>query len=377
VSDRAGGSLRATSASRAGGPTLEFWRDRRVLVTGHTGFKGSWLSLWLHALGAKVTGYALEPPTTPSLYNQACVGDVVSSITGDVRDAPRLAAAVADVGPQVVLHLAAQSVVKRGYANPVETYSTNVMGTVNLFEALRAHRAPCVVVNVTSDKCYAHRTRGPAYREDDPMGGDDPYSNSKGCSELITDSYRRSFFPPERLEEHGVALASARAGNAIGGGDWTANQLVPDLIRSFVAGEKCLIRSPGGIRPWQFVLEPVRGYLLLAERLAESGAQFMSGWNFGPVDSDAKPVSWIADRLSRAWSRNAAWTTDGSAHPPEAPVLRLDASKAATSLGWRPMLPLDGALDWIVEWYSAWTAGGALGDVTRSQISRYERMLAA
>jgi CDP-glucose 4,6-dehydratase len=268
-------------------------------------------------------------------------------------------------------------VVKRGYTDPVETYSTNVMGTVHLFEAVRRLGSPCVIVNVTSDKCYAHRSTGPAYREDDPMGGDEPYSNSKGCAELVTHAYRRSFFPPEQLERHGVALASARAGNAIGGGDWTPDQLLPDLIRSFVARKPCLIRSPGGIRPWQFVLEPLRGYLILAERLAQVGAPFTSGWNFGPAESDAKPVSWIADRVSQSWFENASWTTDDRAHPPESPVLRLDACKPMTQLGWRPMLPLERALDWTVEWYSAWTAGGELGALTRSQISRYDTMLAA
>jgi CDP-glucose 4,6-dehydratase len=284
---------------------------------------------------------------------------------------------VARAQPEVVFHMAAQSVVKRGYADPVETYSSNVMGTVHLFEAVRRLGAPCVVVNVTSDKCYAHRATGPAYSEDDPMGGDDPYSNSKGCSELVTDSYRRSFFPPERLGQHGVAVASARAGNAIGGGDWTPNQLVPDLIRSFAGRKACLIRSPGGIRPWQFVLEPLRGYLILAERLAECGREFTSGWNFGPAADDAKPVSWIADRLCRSWGESASWTKDDAGHPPESPALRLDATKASKQLGWRPMLPLDGALDWITEWYSAWNAGSELGSLTRTQVQRYDSMLAA
>jgi CDP-glucose 4,6-dehydratase len=259
----------------------------------------------------------------------------------------------------------------------LETYSTNVMGTVHLLEAVRRLDAPCAVVNVTSDKCYEHRADGQPYREDDPKGGDDPYSNSKGCAELVTESYRRSFFPLDQLGRHGVALASARAGNAIGGGDWTPDQLVPDLIRAFVAGTPCLIRSPSGVRPWQFVLEPLRGYLMLAERLTQSGASFASGWNFGPAASDTKPVAWIADRLRESWGARASWTTDDRAHPPESPVLRLDATKATERLGWRPALPLDSALDWIVEWYAEWDAGGELRAVTRSQIDRYERMLAA
>jgi CDP-glucose 4,6-dehydratase len=354
-----------------------FWRGRRVFLTGHTGFKGSWLALWLQRLGAEVTGYALAPPTTPSLYQQAGVAATLRSVTADVRDAARLAAAVAECRPQVVIHLAAQSVVKRGYTDPIETYSSNVMGTVNLLEAVRHLGTPCVVVNVTSDKCYAHRDAGPGYREDEPMGGDDPYSNSKGCAELVTMAYRRSFFPPETLARHGVAVASARAGNAVGGGDWTADQLIPDLIRAFVAGRPCPIRSPGGIRPWQFVLEPLRGYLMLAERLAKHGPPFVSAWNFGPADTDAKPVSWIADRLSQAWGAGATWAVDAGAHPAEAAVLRLDTSKASAQLGWHPALRLEGALDWILQWYQGWDRGEDLGALTRAQIDRYEDLLVA
>jgi CDP-glucose 4,6-dehydratase len=351
-----------------------FWKGRRVFLTGHTGFKGSWLCLWLDALGAEVTGYALEPPTQPSLFEQAGVATTVRSIIADIRDLPRLVAAVADCRPDVVIHLAAQSVVKRGYADPVETYSSNVMGTVHLFEAVRHLGTRCSVVNVTSDKCYAHRTSGGGYREDEPMGGPDPYSNSKGCAELVTTAYRHSFFPPDG---HGAAVASARAGNAIGGGDWTPDQLIPDLVRAFSQGRPCLIRSPDAIRPWQFVLEPLRGYLMLAEALAKRGQAFASGWNFGPADTDAKPVSWIADRLVRAWGGTAAWTRDRAAHPPEAAVLKLDAGKAAGRLGWRPALSLEQALDWCAEWYRCWDRGDDVGRLTRSQIDRYERLVAS
>ena len=360
-------------ADRAGAVDRSFWRGRRVFLTGHTGFKGSWLTLWLDALGAKVTGYALEPPTSPSLYEQAGVAPV-RSITADIRDFARLAAAIAETRPEVVIHMAAQSVVKRGYADPIETYSANVMGTVNVFEAVRGLGERCTVVNVTSDKCYAHRDSGPPYREDDPMGGDDPYSNSKGCAELVTTSYRQSFFPPAELETHGVALASARAGNAIGGGDWTPDQLIPDLVRGFTAAKPCLIRSPKAIRPWQFVLEPLRGYLMLAERLTTDGQSFATGWNFGPVETDAKPVEWIADRLTKAWGDGAAWVLDKAAHPAEAAVLRLDASKAAKCLGWRPALPLDRGLDWIADWYRGWKRGEDLGRLTRGQIARYHEL---
>jgi CDP-glucose 4,6-dehydratase len=354
----------------------DYWRGRRVFLTGHTGFKGSWLSLWLESLGSDVTGYALAPPTTPSLFAEARVAASMRSITADIRDYPRLAAAVKECRPDVVIHMAAQSVVKRGYVDPIETYSSNVMGTVNLLEAVRQLGSGCVVVNVTSDKCYAPQSSGAAHREEDPMGGDDPYSSSKGCAELITASFRRSFFSQHPLDRQGVLLASARAGNAIGGGDWTPDQLIPDLVRGFMSGHPCLIRSPGGIRPWQFVLEPLRGYLKLAERLAQDGQRHALGWNFGPCGDDAKPVSWIADRLSEQWGEGASWSLDSRAHPPEMAALRLDASRAQAALGWRPVLPLSAALDWIVEWYRGWAVHADARALTLTQISHYERLLA-
>ncbi|MGA3199211.1 MAG: CDP-glucose 4,6-dehydratase [Halobacteriota archaeon] len=349
-----------------------FWKNRRVFLTGHTGFKGSWLSLWLHALGADVTGYALEPPTQPSLFEQAKVADVVRSIFADVRDFPRFKAAVAECRPEVMIHMAAQSVVRRGYEDPVETYSSNVMGTVHVFEALRQLKHPCVVVNVTSDKCYANQEWLWGYRENEPMGGRDPYSNSKGCAELVTTAYRESFFSPALIKDHGVALASARAGNAIGGGDWTSDQLIPDLLRAFLGGKPCLIRNPASIRPWQFVLEPLRGYLVLAERLAEDPSRFASGWNFGPAEADAKPVSWVADELTRLWGNRASWSLDPAAHPREAHSLKLDTSKSRACLGWHPALPLSQALEWIVGWYRAFQSGADLRSITRTQIERYE-----
>jgi len=351
-----------------------FWNGRRVFVTGHTGFKGSWLCLWLDALGADVTGYALEPPTDPSLFAQANISPLVRTITADVRDYLRLQKAIEECRPQVVLHMAAQSVVRRGYDDPVETYSSNVMGTVHLLEAVRQMQQPCAVVNVTSDKCYENREWVWGYRETEPMGGHDPYSNSKGCSELVTSAFRDSYFPPTKFDQHHVALASARAGNAIGGGDWTSNQLIPDLMRAFLAGRPCLIRNPESIRPWQFVLEPLRGYLMLAERLTKAGPAFASGWNFGPVDSDAKPVKWIADRLVQSWNGTAAWMHDGSVHPPEARFLKLDASKARDGLDWHPVLSLEIALEWIVEWYQALHAGDDMRRRTQQQIARYEAL---
>jgi len=351
-----------------------FWKARQVLLTGHTGFKGSWLSLWLERLGANVTGYALNPPTQPSLFEQAKIGGSIRSVCADIRDFPSLKAAIAECRPAVIIHMAAQSVVRRGYLDPIETYSSNVMGTVNLFEAIRQLRQSCVIVNVTSDKCYQNNEWIWGYRENEPMGGRDPYSNSKGCAELVTSAYRESFFPTESIQDHGVVVASARAGNAIGGGDWTTDQLIPDLMRAFLANERCLIRNPSAIRPWQFVLEPLHGYLMLAERLTEDGPSFASGWNFGPADTDAKPVSWIADELARLWGNRASWSRDAANHPREAHYLKLDASKARSCLGWRPVVPLDSALGWIIEWWREFQAGGDLRKMTGTQIERYEAL---
>jgi len=352
-----------------------FWKSRHVFVTGHTGFKGSWLSLWLEALGARVTGYALDPPTQPNLFEQAGVASSVRSICADIRDFPTLKTALAERRPDVVIHMAAQSVVRCGYEDPIETYSSNVMGTVHLFEALRQLKQPCVVVNVTSDKCYENREFVWGYRENDPMGGQDPYSNSKGYAELVTSAYRDSFFPPDSIDRHGVALASARAGNAIGGGDWTRDQLIPDLMRAFLAGRACQIRNPCAIRPWQFVLEPLRGYLMLAERLSQDAPKFASGWNFGPAEAEVKPVAWIADKLARSWGNKASWSRDESVHPHEAHFLKLDASKARAALNWQPVLPLSQALEWISEWYRGFQSGVDLRRSTLGQIERYEALL--
>ncbi len=350
-----------------------FWKGRKVFVTGHTGFKGSWLSLWLNALGAETTGYALDPPTQPNLFEQVRLGQAVQSIQGDIRDLLRLKNAIQECSPEIVIHMAAQTVVRRGYEDPVETYSSNVMGTVNLLESIRQLKRPCAVVSVTSDKCYENREWTWGYRENEPMGGRDPYSNSKGCAELVTSAYRESYFSPESFSQHGIAVASARAGNAIGGGDWTSDQLIPDLMRAFLAGRSCLIRNPASYRPWQFVLEPLRGYLMLAERLLQDGPRFASAWNFGPIDSDAKPVSWIADELVRSWG-DASWTQDKASHPHEAHALKLDASKARTLLGWSPVLTLRPALKWIVEWYRAFQSGADMRHVTRNQIEQYEAL---
>jgi len=355
-------------------PDRDFWKNRRVFLTGHTGFKGSWLCLWLEAMGADVTGYSLAPPTEPSLFEQAQIRNSVRSLVGDIRDFGGMRKAIAESRPEIVIHMAAQTVVRRGYDDPIETYSTNVMGTVNLFESLRQLKHRCAVVNVTSDKCYQNREWIWPYREEDVMGGHDPYSNSKACAELVSSAFRDSYFSPSKYEEHGVGLATARAGNVIGGGDWTANQLIPDLMRAFLARESCLIRNPLATRPWEFVLEPLRGYLMLAERLFTEPRGFASGWNFGPADDDAKPVSWIADKLVDSWGNGARWTHDGAQYPHEANLLKLDASKAKRYLGWHPLLPLDAALDWIVTWYRAFDQNADLGELTRAQIKCYEAL---
>lgn len=348
-----------------------FWIGKRVFMTGHTGFKGSWLSLWLQRMGAELVGYALAPPTEPSLFVLADVASGMRSISGDVRDFDALRGAIAAHRPEIVLHLAAQSVVRASYDDPRETYETNVMGTVNLLEAVRLETGARAVVNVTTDKCYENREWLWGYREDEPLGGHDPYSNSKGCSELVTAAFRSSFFPADAYARHGVAIGSARAGNVVGGGDWTRDQLLPDVVRAFSRAERVKLRSPLAIRPWQFVLEPLSGYLALAQRLYERGPEFAEGWNFGPVDEDARTVQWIVDRMAKAWGEGAGWEADAGSHPHEAHFLKLDSSKARARLGWAPRLRLHEALDWVVEWYREYLAGGDVRAKTIAQIDAY------
>lgn len=353
-----------------------FWRGRRVFITGHTGFKGAWLCLWLHAMGAEVTGYALAPPTVPSLFELAGIGELlVSDIRGDVRDAEHLAGALRKAGPEVVFHLAAQPLVRESYRAPVETYAVNVMGTAHLLEAVRQASGVRAVVNVTTDKCYENREWAWGYRENEPMGGYDPYSSSKGCSELITAAWRRSYFPVERYTEHGVALASARAGNVIGGGDWAMDRLIPDCLRALLAGEEIVIRSPRAIRPWQHVLEPLSGYLLLAQCLYNEGSRYADAWNFGPLEEDAKPVEWIVQRLCALWGGNAGYRVDGGDHPHEAHYLKLDISKARADLGWRPRWSLEQALRNITDWTKAYGREDDLRLACLQQISAFEGVL--
>ncbi|NLX57877.1 MAG: CDP-glucose 4,6-dehydratase [Phycisphaerae bacterium] len=350
-----------------------FWNGKRVLVTGHTGFKGAWLALWLSELGAEVTGYALPPPTEPSLFVDADVARGLRSVIGDVRDLDALTAVLRECQPEVVFHMAAQALVRASYRDPVATYATNVMGTVHLLEAVRQTGSVRAVVNVTSDKCYANTGDRRRFREEDAMGGSDPYSNSKGCAELVTSAYRASFF----AQAGAPALASARAGNVIGGGDWAADRLVPDCIRALGEGGAVRIRNPEAVRPWQFVLEPLSGYLMLAERLWSDGAACAEGWNFGPDEADARPVSYVADRVVELWGRDASWTTDGGTHPREAAWLSLDCTKARERLSWRPAMTLDEALRWTVRWYRDRADGRDARERTLEQIRRYAEIRAA
>lgn len=349
------------------GVTHGFWRGRRVLVTGHTGFKGGWLALWLTELGAEVHGFALTPSTEPSFSTTTGVDrQLASSETGDVTDWSAVDNVIQRTRPEVVLHLAAQALVRASYECPVDTFRTNVMGTVHLLDAARCAPDLKAIVNVTTDKCYENREWVWPYREGEAMGGHDPYSASKGCSELVTAAYRRSF-----LAESGIAVATARAGNVIGGGDWSADRLVPDLLRAADSGQSAPIRAPRAIRPWQHVLEPLSGYLALAEALVTRGGDFADAWNFGPADDDAQPVEWLAARVA-ARVPGAAWHLDGTQHPHEAHTLRLDSSRARALLGWRPRWTLDEALEHTIAWHLAWREEQDMASFTLGQIRDYQ-----
>ncbi len=349
----------------------EFWRGKRVLITGHTGFKGGWLSLWLQLLEADVVGYALEPPTEPSLFGLARVDENMTSITGDVRELAHLRQTIKELEPEVVFHMAAQAIVLESYTNPVSTYATNVMGTVHLLDSIRQVDSVRAVVCVTSDKCYHNQGWVWGYREYEAMGGFDPYSSSKGCAEIVTSSYRNSFFNRHRYSEHRVAIASARAGNVIGGGDWGKYRLIPDILRTLINGETVIIRNPRAVRPWQHVLEPLNGYLTLAERLYEDGEKYCEAWNFGPYESGAKPVSWVVDQLHNLWGDNRSWKLDNAHQPHEDNYLLLDCAKARHELGWEPKLDLKTALGWIVNWAKAHQAGEDMRTVTHRQIGNF------
>ena len=344
-----------------------FWRNKRVLMTGHTGFKGSWLSLWLQSMGAELRGVALPPPSSPALFDIARVGASMDHQLADIRDFDKVRTLFSDFKPEIVIHMAAQPLVRLSYQQPVETFATNVMGTVHVLEAARHAGSVRAIVNITTDKCYENREWIWGYRENEPMGGHDPYSSSKGCAELVSSAYRKSF-----LQDAGIAMATARAGNVIGGGDWAPDRLVPDILAALQRQEPVQIRNPHATRPWQHVLEPLSGYLLLAERLYESGQADAEGWNFGPRDEDAQPVQWIVERLCAAWGSNASWHLQPGEHPHEAHFLKLDISKARQRLHWAPRWPLDNALSHIIDWHQAWLAGNDMHAFCLDQISQYQ-----
>jgi CDP-glucose 4,6-dehydratase len=343
-----------------------FWRGRRVFLTGHTGFKGAWAVLLLRSLGAEVCGFSLAPDNDRGLFVQAGVDHDVDHLIGDIRDLTKLQAAVSRAKPDVVILMAAQSLVRPSYEEPVDTFSTNVMGTVNLLEALRHVPPVAAVVIVTSDKCYENTASLADYRETDPMGGYDPYSSSKGCAEIVTAAYRRSFFQAKQETQ----VASARAGNVIGGGDWARDRLVPDLMRAFAAEKVALIRNPAAVRPWQHVMDPLIGYLVLAQRLTRDGRAFAEGWNFGPARMSAVPVSVLVEKLAGHWGAGARWEVNAGDHPHEATYLGLDCSKAESQLGWRPRIDLDLALQLTVEWYRELERGTDMRGFTQRQISQ-------
>ena len=347
------------------------WAGRRVFLTGHTGFKGGWLALWLSHLGADVRGYSLDPNTTPNFFTEARVSSRVDDVRGDIRDAISLDAAMTEFAPDVVFHLAAQPLVRLSYADPILTYETNVMGTARVLDAVRRTPSVRAVVVVTTDKCYENKEWLWGYRESDPLGGYDPYSSSKACAEIVTAAFRQSYFPAER----GVAIATARAGNVIGGGDWSDDRLIPDLVRGFQAGVPVAIRRPHAIRPWQHVLESLRGYLRLAEKLLSPDAmKHATAYNFGPADDDARNVEWIAHHMTKAWGEGAAWFVDGDPGVHEAGYLKLDASRARAELGWTPRLRLANALDWLVKWHRAQAAGADMQAYSLEQIREYESL---
>lgn len=352
-------------------PTSAFWLGRKVFLTGHTGFKGSWLSLWLQKMGADLTGYALAPETEPSLFEVAQVEQGMQSLISDIRDLAALQAAFNTAQPEIVIHMAAQPLVRQSYIAPVETYATNVMGTVHVLECIRHCSSVKAVVCVTSDKCYENKEWVWGYRENEPMGGYDPYSNSKGCAELAVAAYRNSYFNAVDNRHRQVAVASARAGNVIGGGDWAQDRLIPDFLRAISAGERVRIRNPGAIRPWQHVLEPLNGYLILAERLFTDGLEFAEAWNFGPNDTDARNVEWIVRRLIEHWGDDTDWEKDNAPQPHEATHLKLDCSKARSRLGWQPHWNIENALELITDWHKAHTAGGDMRQACLAQIERY------
>lgn len=350
------------------------WRGKRVFLTGHTGFKGGWLALWLAQKGAVVRGYALDPATEPNLFTQARVCSVIEDMRGDIRDAAKLDAALTDFAPEVVFHMAAQPLVRYSYVDPIGTFETNVIGTARVLDAVRRTPSVRAVVSVTTDKCYENKEWLWPYRETDTLGGYDPYSSSKACAEIVSAAFRQSYFPVAKLAEHRCGVATARAGNVIGGGDWSKDRLIPDLVRGFLAGAPVLVRSPNAIRPWQHVLEPLQGYISLAERLLTADPRYATAYNFGPSDDDTQPVAWIVERMTHLWGGGASWKLDDGPTVHEAGYLKLDASRAKTELDWRPRLTLSDALAWLVDWYKASKSGVDMHSLTLDQIAKYESL---
>jgi CDP-glucose 4,6-dehydratase len=352
----------------------QFWKNKNILITGHTGFKGSWLTIWLKSLGANLTGYSLAPPTNPSLFELADVANGMQSITGDVRDLNHLKVALQKHSPEILIHMAAQSLVVKSHEDPHDTYTTNVLGTLNVLEAVRHSDSIKVVIIITSDKCYQNKEWVWGYREYDNLGGIDPYSNSKACAELITSAYRDSYFKKPRPPFKDVAVATVRAGNVIGGGDWAENRLIPDVMQSLINDNQVIIRNPNSIRPWQFVLEPLDGYLTLAERLWTNGPEYAEGWNFGPNENDAQSVSWIVEQLGKLWGTKTTWKELPQPYPHEANYLKLDCSKARQKLKWAPKLNLYTTLQWVVEWYQGCNNNENIETLTKKQIISYQNL---
>jgi len=352
-----------------------FYKNKRVLLTGHTGFKGSWLSLWLSRLGAHVTGYALQPLSRPNLFEVCVIDKHVTSVIADIRDRDTLKGIAAKARPEIIFHLAAQPLVRYSYKKPAETFETNIMGTVNLLEVCRRISSVRSVIIVTSDKCYKNRNSNIGYKEVDPLGGYDPYSASKGCVELVTTAYANVCSSAAAPKHGALSISSVRAGNVIGGGDWSKDRIIPDCIRAFTRNKKIMVRYPDARRPWQHVLEPLYAYLLLGVRLYEKGPEFSGAWNFGPDKNDIKPVRWLVERVAKTWGEGASWKTDTGRHPHETHYLSLDCSKAKTRLGWHPQWDLDEALQKTVDWYKSFKDGEAMPELTMGQIKEYERAL--
>lgn len=346
-----------------------FWKDKRVFLTGHTGFKGSWLSIWLKSMGAEVKGYSLEPNTFPNLFSEAKVSQGMDSEIGDIRNLEQISTSMSSFDPDVLIHMAAQPLVRLSYVEPIDTYTTNVIGTVNVLEAARYCENLKAIVSVTTDKCYENREWDWGYRENEPMGGHDPYSSSKGCAELVTSAYRRSFFNTDQT----AALASARAGNVIGGGDWSEDRLLPDILRAFEKSKPVVIRNPLSTRPWQHVLEPLSAYLFLAESLYKEGQRFAEGWNFGPKDEDCKSVQWILENIKTVWGAGASWQMDEKSNPHEANFLKLDCSKAKSKLKWVPKWNLEETLERIVHWHRKFMEGASIEEECLKEINQYNQ----